>query len=144
MSAAPRDVAALRLLLALVLEAPEVEALCAARRGGCEDLWPAQRIELLVEWSARDGSLWRAVQAEIERRLGPWLAASSGRPLVAGLAELRAADVPAHAALLWTLVTRGEALAPLTARVAAELELKVAASAWSERGAQRSGSIAAP
>ena len=83
-------------------------------------------------------------QAEIERRLGPWLAASSGRPLVAGLAELRAADVPAHAALLWTLVTRGEALAPLTARVAAELELKVAASAWSERGAQRSGSIAAP
>lgn len=144
MSAAPRDVVALRLLFALVLEARVVEALCAARRGGCEDLWPAQRIALLVEWSAHDGSLWQAVRAELERRLGPWLAASSGRSLVARLADIRAADVPAHAALLWTLVTRGEALAPLAARVAAELELKVAASAWPERGVQRSGSIAAP
>lgn len=128
-------VAALRLLLMLTLTPREVAELWTACLPGrdLDGLWPSSRVADLALALVDEPSLWRAVAGVLEQRLAPWLAPIAARPLRESLALLSregAADVPALAALVWSLVRRREAaLAPVLARVVGELERVIVAEA---------------
>lgn len=126
------EAGALRLVLTLALTRGEAAGLLA-RAGEDECLWPSAVVAALGDALVDDEQLWREVTATLDRRLAPWLAELGGRPLRDLLARVDAdadVDVPALAALLWSLIRRRQpALGPVLARVVREVEGLIVADA---------------
>lgn len=127
------EAAALRLVLGLVLTRREAAERARSLQLEVDALWPSAVVAALADIAAADPARWRELGALLDARLAPWLADLEGRSLAAALHALPGGDeldVPALAALVWSLVRRrSRALAPVLARLVCEVEALIVADA---------------
>lgn len=127
------DAAALRLVLGLVLSRREALQLARPVLPEVDGLWPSAVVAALVDRLPADPVLWRDLAGLLDARLAPWLADLDARSPAAALRRLPddgEPDIPALAALLWSLARRrSRALAPLLARLVCEVEARIVADA---------------
>lgn len=127
---AEAETAALRLVLGLVLSPREAAERARSLGLEVDALWPSAIVAALVD-GADDPARWRDLAVLLDARLAPWLTELERGSLAASLRTLPRGDdldVPALAALLWSLARRrSRALAPVLARLVCEAEAQIVA-----------------
>lgn len=129
------EAAALRLLLALTLSDREAAALLVRGTGiEADGLWSSVVVARLADACIAEPACRRELVAVLDLRLAPWLEDLSACSLCDLLARLprddTGLDIAALAALLWSLVRRGQpAVVAVLARVVHEAERLILADA---------------